>query len=146
MTARISRRITLALLTGAGAALAAGTYLWASGPDALIGKILERQFPGVNINAKGIAALTRDIKTARFQSFGRRLAIESGARVAGLVGLDALDRWSLTATQFSQLERKVITFFILGSNFLDVRDPKADLVTYSAAPEACPNRFAEYDS
>jgi hypothetical protein len=137
----------LALLTAAGAALAGGggAYLWTVGPDALIGKILNRRFPGVRINTASIAALTRDIKAARFQTFGRRLALEGGARAAGIVGLDALSQWKLTATQFSQLERKVVTVFILGSDFLDVRDPKSDLVTYEAAPEVCPNRFAEYD-
>lgn len=99
----------------------------------------------MRINATGIAALTRDVKAAKFQTFGRRLALEAGARAAGIVGLDALAQWKITATQFSQLERKVVTFFILGSDFLDVKDPKSDLVTYVAAPEVCPNRFAEYD-
>ena len=99
----------------------------------------------MRINATGIAALTRDIKEAQFQTFGRRLALEAGARAAGIVGLDALAEWKITATQFAQLERKVVTFFILGSDFLDVKDPKSDLVTYVAVPEVCPNRFAEYD-
>ena len=111
----------------------------------MIGEIWSRRFPGVRVDPTSIAALTRDIKAARFQTFGRRLALEGGARAAGIVGLDVLARWKLTATQFSQLERKVVTFFILGSDFLDVKDPKSDLVTYEAAPEVCPNRFAEYD-
>jgi hypothetical protein len=146
MAPRPSRRIMLGLLIAASAASAGGAYLWTvGGPDALIGKILNRQFPGIRINAASIAALTRDIKAARFQTFGRRLALEGGARVAGVVGLDAFARWKLTATQFSQLERKLLTFFLLGSDFLDVRDPKSDLVTYEAVPQACPNRFAEYD-
>jgi hypothetical protein len=143
MAPRLSRRAMLALLTAAGAA--SGIFVWKADPEALIGKIFSRRFPGVRVNATGIAALTRDIKAARFQTFGRRLALESGARAASIVGLDALAQWKLTATQFSQLERKVVTFFILGSDFLDVKDPKSDLVTYVAAPEVCPNRFAEYD-
>jgi hypothetical protein len=146
MAPRFSRRATLILLAAAGAVSAAGAYVWESGPDALIGNILRRRFPGVNISATSIAALARDIKEARFQTFGRRLALEGGARAAGIVGLDTLAEWRPTAAQFSQLERKVVTFFILGSNFLDVKDPKTDLVTYEAAPELCPNRFAEYDS
>jgi hypothetical protein len=145
MVSRPSRRVMLVSLAAAGAASAGGAYLWTVGPEALIGKILSRRFPGVRINAASIAALTRDIKAARFQTFGRRLALEGGARAAGIVGLDALSRWKVTAAQFSQLERKVLTFFIIGSDFLDVRDPKSDLVTYGAFPEACPNRFAEYD-
>jgi hypothetical protein len=145
MVPRPSRRVMLAFLTAAGAASAAGVYFWKAGPDALIGEIWSRRFPGVRVDPTSIAALTRDIKAARFQTFGRRLALEGGARAAGIVGLDVLARWKLTATQFSQLERKVVTFFILGSDFLDVKDPKSDLVTYEAAPEVCPNRFAEYD-
>jgi hypothetical protein len=140
-----SRRKMLALLTAAGAASAAGAYVWETGPEALIGKVLAYRFPDVKINAASIAALARDIKAARFQTFGRRFALESGSRAAGIVGVKKLARWELTAAQFSQLERKVITFFILGSDFLDVKDPKSDLVTYDAVPQVCPNRFAQYD-
>jgi len=142
--ARLSRRVVLTLLTAAGATSAAGIYFWKHTPEALIGKILTRQFPGVNVNAASIAALTRDIKAARFQTFGRRLALEVGARAADVIGIDALAQWKKTAPQFSQLERKVVTSFILGSDFLDVKDPKSDLVTYDSTPEICPNRFAEY--
>jgi len=142
--ARLSRRVVLTLLTAAGATSAAGIYFWKRTPEALIGKILMRQFPGVNVNAASIAALTRDIKAARFQTFGRRLALEVGARAADVIGIDALAQWKKTAPQFSQLERKVVTSFILGSDFLDVKDPKSDLVTYDLTPEICPNRFAEY--
>jgi hypothetical protein len=145
MSKNPSRRTVLGLFAAAGAVLASGAYAFRTGPEALVGKILARRFPGVQIDAAAIAALTRDVKEARFQTFGRRLALESGARAAGLVGLDALAQWKWTAASFSQLERKVVTFFILGSNFLDVRDPKADLVSYVEAPLVCPNRFAEYD-
>jgi hypothetical protein len=145
MAHHLSRRAILGMLTGLGAAVAGGTYFWTAGPESLIGKIIARRFPGVRIEAASIAALTRDIKDAKFQTLGRRLGLEGGARVAGIVGVDALARWKLTATTFSQLERKAITFFILGSDFLDVKDPKLDPVTYVEAPLVCPNRFAEYD-
>jgi hypothetical protein len=146
MASRLSRRVALTLLASAGAAAAAGAFLGTTGPETLIGGILADRFPGVRINAASVTALTRDIKMARFQTFGRRFGLEVGARAAGIVGINTLAQWKLTGAQFSQLERKVITFFILGSNFLDVKDPKIDLVTYSAAPGGCPNRFAEYDA
>jgi hypothetical protein len=145
MAQRPSRRSILGLLTAVGATVAGGVYFWKAGPESLVGKILARRFPGVRIDAASISALTRDVKDAKFQTLGRRLAFEGGARAAGIVGVDALARWKLTATPFSQLERKAVTFFILGSDFLDVRDPKSDLVTYVEAPLICPNRFAEYD-
>jgi len=140
-----SRRSVLGFVTALGAAAAGGVYVWRNGPESLVGKILARRFPGVTIDAASIAALTRDVKDAKFQTLGRRLALEGGARAAGIVGVDALARWKLTATSFSQLERKVITFFLLGSDFLDVGDPKSNPVIYVEAPLVCPNRFAEYD-
>jgi hypothetical protein len=140
---RLSRRTTLSLLAAAGAASA--TLVWRSSPEALVEKIIRHRFPGVRVNASAIAALTRDLKATKFQTFGRKVALESGARVASILGLDALARWKLTATQFSQLERRIVTLFITGSDFLDVSDPKSDVVTYVSAPEVCPNRFAEYD-
>jgi len=132
MTGHPSRRTVLGLLAAAGAVVASGVYAL-------------KTTPGVKIDAVGIAALTRDVKEAKFQTFGRRLALEGGARAAGFVGLDTLARGKWTAASFSQLERKVVTFFILGSNLLDLGDPRADLVTYVEAPLVCPNRFAEYD-
>jgi hypothetical protein len=145
MAPRPSRRVFLALLTVAGALSATAAYVWKANPEALIGKILRRRFPDVQVSSSSVAALTRDIIAARFQTFGRRLALEGGSRAAGIIGLEPLAEWKLTAEQFSQLERKIVTFFILGSNFLDVKDPKSDLVTYVAMPEVCPNRFAQYD-
>jgi hypothetical protein len=145
MSRHPSRRTVLGLFAAAGAVLAGGVYAFRTGPEALVEKILARQFPGVRIDATALAALTRDVKEAKFQTFGRRLALESGARAAGIVGLDRLAQWKWTASSFSQLERKVVTLFILGSNFLDVGDPKADRVSYVEAPLVCPNRFAEYD-
>jgi hypothetical protein len=143
--ARPSRRAVLAFLTATGAVAAAGVYLWRSGPGTLVGEVLRRRFPGVRVNPIGIAVLTRDIEAARSLTFGRRLALESGARVASVVGLDAFAHWRLTSGLFSQFERKVVTYFVLGSDLLDVKDPKSDLVTYYAAPGVCANRFAEYD-
>jgi hypothetical protein len=145
MSKHPSRRTVIGLFAAAGTVLAGGVYALRTGPEALVGKILARQFPGVRIDAAAIAALTRDVKEAKFQTFGRRLALEGGARAAGFVGLDTLAQSKWTASSFSQLERKVVTFFILGSNFLDVKDPKMDLVSYVEAPLVCPNRFAEYD-
>ena len=143
MAIRLSRRTTLSLLAAAGAASA--TLVWQSSPDALVEKIIRRQFPGVRVNASSIGALTRDLKATKFQTFGRKVALESGARISSIIGLDALAQWRLTAAQFSQLERRIVTLFITGSDFLDVSDPKSDVVTYVSAPEVCPNRFAEYD-
>jgi len=145
MAVHLSRRLTLALLVATAASTAAGAYLWTMGPEALIAKILDRRFPGVRIDAASIVALTRDIKLDRFQTFFRRLAFEGGARAANVIGIDALAHWKLTAEEFYHLERRVVTVFVLGSDFLDVRDPKSDLVTYTAVTEVCVNRFAERD-
>jgi hypothetical protein len=142
---RPSRRTLLALLTSVGAVSAGGIYFWRIVPDVLIAKILSRRLPGVRIDAVSIAALSGDVQRDRFHSFPRRLALESGALAANIVGIDALAQFKPTATQFAQLERVVITLFILGSDYLNVKDPKLDLVTYSAIPQVCPNPFAQYD-
>jgi hypothetical protein len=141
----ISRRVVLALLFAAGG-LAGGGTLWSNRPEALVGKILAKRFPGVKISPDSISALTRDLELARYQALGRRVALEAGALAAGIVGVDVLSRWRLTATQFSHLERTIVTFFILGSDLLDVKDPKTDIVTYNALPVVCPNRFARYET
>lgn len=142
---RPSRRTLLALLTSVGAVSAGGVYSWRMGPDTLIRKILSHRLPGIRVDAASIAALSRDVERDRFHSFPRKLALESGALAASIMGIDALAQFKPTATQFAQLERVVITLFILGSDYLSVKDPKFDLITYSAVPEVCPNPFAQYD-
>jgi hypothetical protein len=143
---RPSRRSVLTMLTAAGAASAGGAYLWTIGPDALIGKILSRRLPGVRTDAASIAALSGDVQALLFKTLFRKVALEGGALVASIIGIDALANFKLTTTEFSRLERIVITFFILGSNYLDVRSSKSKLVTYYGAPGTCPNPFAQYDS
>jgi hypothetical protein len=143
---RLSRRAIVAMLTAAGAVAATGAYLWPIGPDTLIGKILNRRLPGVRTDAVSIAALSRDVQAALFKTPFRRLALDGGAFAASIVGIDAIAEFRPIATEFYRLERIVLTFFILGSNFLEVRDPKSNLVTYYAAPGTCPNPFAKYDT
>jgi hypothetical protein len=143
---RPSRRVILAMLAGAGVASAGGLYFWTNGVDGLIGKILARRLPDLRIDAASIAALSRDVQaTGVFKTLVRSLALETTALAASIVGVDLLARFKLTATEFSRLERLVLTPFILGSNYLDVSDPTSDLVTYYKAPGICGNRFAQYD-
>jgi hypothetical protein len=140
---RPSRRSILAMLTALGAASAGGAYLAMVGPDVLIGKILGRRLPGVRIDGASIAVLSRDIQ-AEFQTVPRKLALRGAAVAASIVGVDALAKSRPIA--FDHLERKILTFFMLGSNYMDVKDVKSDLVTYYPAPWPCGNRFAEYDT
>jgi hypothetical protein len=143
---RPSRRAILALLTAAGAASAGGAYFWTIiGPEVLIGKILSRRLPGVRTDASSIAALTRDVEAVFFKTPVRKLTLEGGALAATIIGVGPLAKFPLTAAEFYRLERIVLTFFILGSDFLTVKDPKSDLVTYNAVPDACPNPWAQYD-
>jgi hypothetical protein len=143
-TLRPSRRSVVAMLIAVSAASAGGAYFWTVGPDALIGKILNRRLPGVRIDAASFAALSRDVLTD-FQTVPRRLALEGASLAASIVGIDALAKFKLKAMEISHLERRVMTLFLLGSNFLHVKDPKSDPVTYYAPPWPCGNPFAEFD-
>lgn len=119
---------------------------WIVLTEGFVGEILARRLPGVRIDTNSIAALLHDLEVVTFSSFTRRLSLIAGALAASLIGVDMLAQSKLTAAKFYQLERKVLTLFILGSNFLDVQDPKSELVTYSAAPGICSNRFAQFNS
>jgi hypothetical protein len=126
------------------AVTAIGGYWWTLGPDGLISKILIRRLPGLRIDKASIAALSRDVQANRgIDSFGRKLGYKGKAFAATIVGIDAVAHFWLTAAQFEQLERVVITLFILGSNYLN--DPRPEVITYSGIPDLCPNPFAQYD-
>jgi hypothetical protein len=142
---RPSRRAILGTLTAAGAASAVGVYFWTIGADALIGKILSRRLPGVRIDTVSIASLSRDVQATFSNTLVRRASLKGGALATRIAGIDALANFKLTAREFSRLERIVLTYFIFGSNFLDVEDPQSDMITYYRMPETCQNPFAEYD-
>jgi hypothetical protein len=142
---RPSRRAILGTLTAACAASAVGAYLWTIGADALIGKILNRRLPGVRIDTVSIASLSRDVQATFSNTLVRRASLKGGALATRIAGIDALANFKLTAREFSRLERIVLTYFIFGSNFLDVEDPQLDMITYYRMPETCQNPFAEYD-
>jgi hypothetical protein len=144
--ALLSRRALLALMSGVGVIVAGGGFALAHGPESLIRRIMTRRFPEVRMSEESFAALTSDLLQARFQTFGRRMAVEGIARAVSLAGFDTFTKWGRTAEPFQQLERQVVTYFILGSDFMDVKDASRDIVTYSGTPVVCPNRFAQYDS
>jgi hypothetical protein len=126
-----------------GASTAGGVYAWSSGPDALVRKILGRRLPGVRIDPASIAVLSRDIQ-GDFETLPRRLGLHGVAAAVRVIGIDTLAKFR--PVEVDHLERKVLTFFMLGSNYMDVKDPRMDLVTYYAQPWPCGNRFAEYDT
>lgn len=143
--AGLSRRAVVGLMS-AGAFAAGGSFLLADGTESLIREIVTRRFPGVKMSHASVAALKRDLVRAHFQSFRRGTALEAGGWAADIVGIEALAHWKMTAELFHHVERQVVTYFILGSDFLDVMAKNPAYVTYTGTPEACPNRFAEYDS
>jgi hypothetical protein len=141
----LSRRYFLAAGPAFATALGSGLYVWSHGSEFLIGQILARRLPGVRLDSASVKALSRDVLEDRFHSFGRKIALQGGAIAARVVGVDALSRLELTAVQFLQLERVVVTLFILGSDYLSLNDPKSDVAKYQGIPDVCPNPFAEYD-
>jgi hypothetical protein len=142
---RLTRRAVFATLTGAATALGGIYYFEVGGKDDFIGKVLKRRLPGVHVEPTSTAALSRDIQASLFKTSFRRIALRGGGLAADVFGIDSIAEIAITAKEFQRLERIVVTFFILGSNFLDVDDPKKELVTYYAAPGVCPSRFAQYD-
>jgi hypothetical protein len=140
---RPSRRSILGMLAAIGASSVGGVYLWSWGPESLVARILGRRLPGVRIDSASISVLSRDLQT-EFQTLPRWLGLHGMAAAARVIGIDALAK--LRPVEVNHLERKVLTYFMLGSNFFDVKDPKTDLVTYYPPPWPCGNRFAEYDA
>ena len=113
--------------------------------EKFIGELLKRRFPGVVIDPASFAPLLSDLEVITFRSKGRKLGLACGALAASIIGIQAVAEFRLTTAPFAQLERKVVTLFILGSNFLDVKNPRAERVTYKEVDGMPPNRFSEYD-
>ncbi|MDD9942538.1 MAG: hypothetical protein OXU20_15975 [Myxococcales bacterium] len=131
MAPRLSRRHVLIGLGGLGAGAAAGTS-WAvfGDPSGAVLAFLREVLPGVKLDEASVQTCLRDF-TANW-SRGKKLAIGTAWRALGVRNTAALH------ARMEKLERLLLTFFLVNSNFFRVRDPRAETIVYYSRPVGAP--------
>jgi hypothetical protein len=133
------------LVAASGVAVLGGTgALWIGsrldGKRAWIEAVLREHLPGVQLDPASLATFVAHFAENRVFEDGRsNLAMMLDQSVPSLT-----QQVSKAARRVDRLERRVVTEYLLGSNFFRVADPRKETIVYSAAPPACGNPFAVF--
>lgn len=134
------------LITGGAALAAAGTTaLWQLGTStgwraAWIERVIRSNLPGVKLDERSLGEFVRTMLNAEFLAPStHKAAVMADQAAPWLTG-----RVPKLRNGLATLERKVLTEYLLGSDFFRVRDPKREPVTYYGPALACSNPFARF--
>jgi hypothetical protein len=125
----------------AGSALVLGGSLAgirnASGPAAWIADVLRRNLPGVLIDEASMATFVQHVlESDLLDPYKARLAVLADATIPALRCIPA------ARERMESLERRVLTRFLIGSNFFRGVDTTSQPIVYSGRIPACGNPFA----
>lgn len=132
-------------LFGSAAALASASVGWAwirgaFGTEQWIEDVVRSNLPGVHFDE----AALRQFVTAMgrhdwFAPSSHRLAIAADRTIPWIAA-----RVPKVRDGLDKLERRVLTEFLIGSNFFRVTDPRAEAIVYSGPAIACGNPFVSW--
>jgi hypothetical protein len=133
------------LIAGAGvAALGAVGAVWLGthldGTRAWIESVLREHLPGIQLDPASLATfVARFAEDREFDDKKSNLAVMLDQTVPAVTRqVPKADR------RVDRLERRVVTEYLMGSNFFRVPDPRKEMIFYSDALLACGNPFAKF--
>jgi hypothetical protein len=126
------------------AALGAGGTVWIGsrldGRIAWIESVVRAELPGVQLDPQSLGVFAAQFAERReFDAMRWKLAMSLDQAVPVIA-----HRVQKSQRRIEQLKRRVLTEYLLGSNFFRVPDPRQELIIYSAAIPACGNPFAVF--
>lgn len=136
----ISRRTFLAgsIATAAGASGVA--WLYTDRTSAWIERTVRANLPGIALDEAALRRFVQDVRAS--QLFAPRLSRMTVFAHATLPWVTA--RVPRARRGLEKLERRVLTEFLLGSNFFQVADPRRTTIIYHGLARVCPNPFADF--
>ena len=134
------------LIVGAGGIVAVGAlgtaavHHYGDGRARWVERVVRRNLPGVMIDEASLATFVQTVLEGDLlRSHVHRAAVFAQRAAPWLTSRVPKVREGLEG-----LERRVLTEYLIGSNFFRVRDPKRELIVYSGALNACANPFATF--
>jgi hypothetical protein len=135
------RRFLLAGAGGAVASLAGGGLLlkrYADSRAVWIEQVVRDNLPGVSLDESSLAAFVRDVLAGDLlEPHTHRLSVFAQQTTPWLTRQVPRAREGL-----DKLERRVLTEYLMGSNFFRIPDPKRETIVYVGPSLACGNPFA----
>jgi len=113
--------------------------------DRLVGHILNKHLPEARFAPDDLSQLRKDVLADKFNDVYARRTFRRLALMASMVNPDlAFAGVRFERRYYEGLERLVVTYAIVGSNFLH-RDKADAPLRYAGIPDACGNPFARFD-
>lgn len=116
-----------------------GTFLITDRYEGWISKILHRYLPGYRLDPHGLARFIDDYNKKQ----GDALKLRMFAAVQGVVDAKALLPGG-TKTEVDNEARRILSAFLVGSDFFDNYPNGPKTITYSGVPVACSSPFATF--
>lgn len=118
-----------------------GIYSWnryRASRAAWVEQTVRRNLPGVTLDESSLAQFVRSVlESDLLEPQTHRVAVFAERMVPWLT-----DRIPKARDGLEKLERRVLTEYLLGSNFFRVADPKQETIVYSGPIGVCANPFA----
>lgn len=141
--ARLNRRHVLiggAALVTTGSAGAVWLAMRSHDASQWIEAVVRRLLPNVRLDAESLAQYAaRLARDAEFRSMKVELALDLDALAPAVVRIAPEVRLKI-----ERLERRVLSGYLLGSNFFRVADPRAETIICTGPVVACGNPFARF--
>lgn len=137
------RRTFLAIgaATAGGIAAVGTVYAGAGGYQSWIHNVLSRALPGYDFESEGLARFVAAYEARQPSSIKRRMV----AAAEGLIDAKAFLP-EKKARQIVEIEREVLSEFLVGSDFFENYPNGPKLITYRGAPTACVSPFARFEA
>ncbi len=132
------RRHFITAGAAAGGTILLGTVFVAGGYKSWMRKLLERALPGYSFNPEGVELF---LETAAPESEGMKFRIFGAAE--GIVDVKPLLPEGMERHADDE-ERRMLTDFILGSDFLEHYPDASQEITYHGTTAACRSPFATF--
>ena len=141
-TSPIRRRL---LIAGSGVAVLGVTgAAWIGsrldGRQVWIEAVVREHLRGVQLDAATLTTFAKDFAATRiFADDKSNLVVKIDQAVPAIAArVSKIDR------RTERLKRRVVTEYLIGSNFFRVADPRKETIVYSGALPACGNPFAQF--
>jgi hypothetical protein len=103
-------------------------------------RALRKHLPGVDLDPASLASFAASfVQSHEFDDRRMEIAVWMDQAMPAIAR-----RIEKAERRIAQLERAVVSDYLLGSNFFRVADPRAETIIYSAALPACGNPFAVF--
>lgn len=124
---------------GLAALGAGGAYVVTDRQHRWIAKILSRSLPGYSFEPGGLARFIAEYTAKERSSMKERIL----AAAQGLVDAKAVLP-EQSAARLAERERKILSDFLVGSDFFENYPDGPTLITYRGAPTVCVSPFARF--